>query len=955
VNAIAEVPDERPADPTSDASGREAHAAIGRGAGTTQRFVLLIVVFLTGSAHMLGTLFSSYTDPQSLGSGCQLAAGVDPNVDSTANYKAMGTDAYAKCLAEYAGGWAYLWLPYLVTAFLLTLAVLHYVLLPHWKARSGRALPLADADPDGSLHDALAELAQRSGLRSMPEFVVNLSARRANALVFGRPGWYTVRLDMPLLAVFTTDRPAFDAVLLHEFAHIRNRDVDIAYLTVAVWRVFLLGVLAPFALAEGWKTVRGALSRTHSLYWQGEAPGLVRDLVLSAFIVALMYLATADILRTREIYADIDAVSRRADRTYWTRHAPSAPSDRGAARAVRAVRSALRTHPDWQTRSTALADPTALFTVRAPSMFLTGAAAGILGYFLAYTPATGRHLAQFSWLQDSDVWPTAALATAVAGVAVWRSVVHSVRRGLRAPSGLRAGFWLGVGQFTGELLVSQSMRAEWFLPFPEALLLLLLVVVPMGVLWWTAGCAALWADLSPGRGRPAAAALTLATTGLALAWWYTWWREAGTIYAAGNIYGAASSYADSYSGFTHSTTMDAIATLTSPVVAMSLDAWSLGLTAALWLIPMAGLVRRATRRRPVGVPLRARLRRLPPQTMWGTLGGAAAAIGVVVITSRAHVWVQQGEQSPVQSMVIYASWVFAILLCGTVAAAAAASFATHGQAASAMAAGGSAMAIGLTALLVVNQTDGCIPPLATLNSGCTVAGGADRVVLGYIVEYLLGGAGVLCLLGALAAAVIARLWSPAPEPDACAAGTGSGPAPKALRCAARYAPTTTTCAVLVAMCTLGYAHHLGNGSSPTVSDVPAADAIAGRTSARLLTEQVRAWNHFGGKKLLGQYSANLDTILKASSGNGINRALLRRGCLMISATARQAQAYFPLPDAQQADWSAALTETVRGARECVNGLDQNDDAVLLTAFQDLDDASGVIDQVTGKLVEEAAE
>jgi hypothetical protein len=51
------------------------------GAGTTQRFVLLIVLFVTGSAYMLTDLFSPYTDPLTLQSGCQLAAGVNPNVN----------------------------------------------------------------------------------------------------------------------------------------------------------------------------------------------------------------------------------------------------------------------------------------------------------------------------------------------------------------------------------------------------------------------------------------------------------------------------------------------------------------------------------------------------------------------------------------------------------------------------------------------------------------------------------------------------------------------------------------------------------------------------------------------------------------------------------------------------------------------------------------------------------
>ena len=178
---------------------------------------------------------------------------------------------------------------------------------------------------------------------------------RANAVVFGRPGRYTVRLDLGPVKLFHQDRSAFEASLLHEFAHIRNRDVDITYLTVALWRVSLVGVLTPFVAVNGWKLITS-----------DPAPDLARNLLLAAFMVVLMYLTTADVLRSREIHADLDAVAQGADATYWTRHQERRPVRRKAL-------ALLRTHPDWEARVAALADSFAPVAVGALPISSTSA------------------------------------------------------------------------------------------------------------------------------------------------------------------------------------------------------------------------------------------------------------------------------------------------------------------------------------------------------------------------------------------------------------------------------------------------------------------------------------------------------------------------------------------------------------------------------------------------------
>ena len=69
----------------------------------------------------------------------------------------------------------------------------------------------------------------------------------------------------------------------------------------------------------------------------------------------------ADVLRSREVCADLDAVAQGAGPAYWTRHRLRAGSGRCPVKTVgRAALSLLRTHPDRERRVAALADCAAL-------------------------------------------------------------------------------------------------------------------------------------------------------------------------------------------------------------------------------------------------------------------------------------------------------------------------------------------------------------------------------------------------------------------------------------------------------------------------------------------------------------------------------------------------------------------------------------------------------------------
>jgi hypothetical protein len=81
------------------------------GAGTTQRFVLLVALFMAGSLSMLSDLLLLVTDPHNDQAGCELAAGFDPTHNSPANYLAQDTPAFHACIDHYVGPWKLLGQP----------------------------------------------------------------------------------------------------------------------------------------------------------------------------------------------------------------------------------------------------------------------------------------------------------------------------------------------------------------------------------------------------------------------------------------------------------------------------------------------------------------------------------------------------------------------------------------------------------------------------------------------------------------------------------------------------------------------------------------------------------------------------------------------------------------------------------------------------------------------------
>ncbi|MEF9886727.1 M48 family metalloprotease [Streptomyces sp. P9-A4] len=310
-------------------------------------------------------------------------------------------------------------------ALLLTLLAA-YVGLPRRRIGRRGYGPLTDM-PELSAY--LAGLLGESGVRARVGFLAEPLNPTVHALAFGRLGRRRVVLSGGLLTLYSLDRRAFRSIVLHELAHIRNRDLDIAFLTLILWRasvptlVVMIAVAAPAALLLG-----SALA--------GSVLAFAVQVPLLAVLVTLLKNA---VLRSRELYADARVTEWEGSADGLRRLFVEPPAQQGG----KADRGLLRVHPPLARRARALTDRGVLYEVGFWDMCAVGAAGAFLHEMVRLGPIGG----------GSQAGPTAALAATVlsgslvvgaAGTVLWQAVAHAP--GSPTPARIRqAGLGLGLG------------------------------------------------------------------------------------------------------------------------------------------------------------------------------------------------------------------------------------------------------------------------------------------------------------------------------------------------------------------------------------------------------------------------------------------------------------------------------------------------------------------------------
>ncbi|WP_024805268.1 M48 family metalloprotease [Nocardia sp. BMG51109] len=887
---------------------RSADGERALGAGTTVRFALLAVLLVVVGGAMMFDSIALVLIPSD--SECELAAGANPGAGTVQVLLTTQEQwrPYGECTARHdpRPPW---WLPWLWPAMLPVGAGAAFFGIAARKGRRGRVVPLEEMDAGPRLRETLSDLVAVAGLRSAPRFVVDPTATSAGAVVFGRTRRATVCLHGGLVAARSARPERFRAVVLHELAHIRNGDITLTYATVAMWRVFLVAVLAPYTVLH-----IAALAQPNLA--PGETPALVRNLALAVFLVLLVYLARSDVLRSREIYADLAAVQWGADPRGWVLPDREAPTGT-VAWAWGSFLELWRTHPRWELRRGAIAEPAVTFGVQGLPFLLTGATASLIS---ARLELFSRGATVDEWARQAMAFIPAALVTAVAGFALARAVAFANRTDRTPPSGVTAGLWLGTGLVAGELVSNGITVFEWLPRRPWMLLLVLAAGTVYA--WWIAQCTALWVRAWPGRRLRPIVLSVLAAACLMSACWFLWWGQGGrglytltglSIDPAGaqqimlpEAEPVAAAHAAEWAA-------------TGPIYAVLLPLNDMPLAAlAVALFSILPLLAWVVK--PAATPAPSAPAPLPPiRPVWRSAlaGGAAGLVAMVAVQAYMHSWQPAIGGEFAGYILIYLLWILAALMLAMVVAAVAAGIrpGPYHLVATVIAAQ-TALALGVAACWALMAVDGCVRPLNTLGRSCGRSGSITSMVLSGLLPVAIVGSGCAALVAAATLVVHRRRSRRGQDTNRVRVRPIGALAGRLWLVAA-----TAAAAGLVAA-SAANAGDVSGDDDPAQATALLRDADRQAVSADVARRQMGAWRHMGGDELwqrvrrFAERLVVLENTLADPSGN-TDIAEIGSTCGELDRIVTDAQAYFRIPDpSAQAHWQLFIDRGRTASAAC---------------------------------------
>lgn len=403
-------------------------------------------------------------------------------------------------------------------AVLFGSAIVIYRVHPWWLVRRRRLVRLADRGP-GPLLEELERLRREMRLTRCPDWRLAPLARTTGGQAFGVPGHRYLQIDAGLAVLRVTDPPAFRAVVRHELAHLRNRDVDQTHMTISTWRAFVVVALVPYLALMlhpnlflnplGWRWEHVAFVSNPASAWYRFGSLLV--------LTVLVYLTRNAILRGRETHADATAaifdqpdsalpavVGRLPAPPWWRRWG---------------------THPHPRRRLAAIHDPRLLLTAGFWELvgvgIATGLVCGSMGFLIGINFTVDPVLA---FAVTGLV--AGGLAVGLLTVAIWRTTARdpaappSWRTWLGNPTALVVGFLAGTFLTLRESsTVSQDLASISPTSWMVATALLLAGGVVLSA-WITS--AARGALERPDRPRWAMPAVVVAAVATGAVWFAVW-------------------------------------------------------------------------------------------------------------------------------------------------------------------------------------------------------------------------------------------------------------------------------------------------------------------------------------------------------------------------------------------------------------------------------------------------
>lgn len=267
---------------------------------------------------------------------------------------------------------------------ILAVALVIYRTHPN-RIRRRKALRPYTSESDPEVDRELRQLATLTGIRSIPTLELEQDFRVQDAQVFGFSRKYSLRLGAGLRLVLRRARDGFRAVVMHEFAHIANRDVGRAYFSQAMWTSALLLIVLPTVVLLGglllYDVARIAIGAgVESPDWNRivtvRLPSLLVVAIQVSVTLAAVAIIRAGLLRVREIYADWRAAIWGAGASL-TNLLQGLVGRGDESRLFRF----LRLHPSPSDRLSALQEPAKLFRVSHDLPFL-------VGFFIAIVAAS---------------------------------------------------------------------------------------------------------------------------------------------------------------------------------------------------------------------------------------------------------------------------------------------------------------------------------------------------------------------------------------------------------------------------------------------------------------------------------------------------------------------------------------------------------------------------------------
>jgi Zn-dependent protease with chaperone function len=490
---------------------------------TSFRFVLLNVFVLCSSLAIYGVMWPAfYAAEDEAFNRC----GYEwvQNLDFKSLDYLRSVSNLVKCSQPYTHSLAIFRIAGVV--LLLGVAFGIYWLFPAWKIRHDGLRSLKSEDAPGVVA-CLDKLCCEVGLSPHPVFMWNPLNPTSNALAFGRHGRYYVAVTAGLIKSFSTDRSGFQAVVLHELAHLRNADVAKTYFTVSIWQAFVGTSLVPLGL---------------SLFWHGgDWEAIFYSLWYITASTATVYLTRNAVLRARELYADVRASVWDGPSGSLGRVLQALPTPKHSR-----WRALLRVHPEPSARLHTLDNTHQLFPLGFWDAFGAGFAAmiaieSVWHFGLVFlTPEVPSFLILWEiGLLFGLPLLFLSIAVGAVGIGVWREAFAALMRGETPHDAGRLGVALALGILLGLLVdlvpaifigsgsvVSDNptpMSAVVFLGGSMLLWMILLLASLFLIFKWVAAATSAWLEVVLHSPSPRLGLMTTLTigSGMVILWFGT--------------------------------------------------------------------------------------------------------------------------------------------------------------------------------------------------------------------------------------------------------------------------------------------------------------------------------------------------------------------------------------------------------------------------------------------------